>query len=128
MSSARRLHSRPRMQPRPIAQNLPPATVMTVRDEDSCLCRGHEGLLGRLAAGVMSSGTRVANHTLRLDRHRGAMPMTIPMSERRLEGRDEPIVDPNIPIVDAQHHLFDRPAMRYMLDDYLADARAGHRI
>jgi len=45
-----------------------------------------------------------------------------------LVGRDEPIIDPDIPIIDAHHHLFVRPALRYMLDDYLADARAGHRI
>src|SRR5258706_8208991 len=50
------------------------------------------------------------------------------------EGRDEPILDPDLPIIDSHHHLFDRPAqpdrpaLRYMLDDYLADARAGHRI
>lgn len=43
-------------------------------------------------------------------------------------GRDEPIVDPDLPIVDAHHHLFLRPTVRYLLDDYLADATAGHRI
>lgn len=43
-------------------------------------------------------------------------------------GRDEPILDPDLPIVDAAHHLFDRPALRYMFDDYLADVRAGHNI
>lgn len=47
---------------------------------------------------------------------------------KRNEGRDEPIVDPQIPIIDTHHHLFDRPALRYMLDDYLAHARLGHRI
>lgn len=47
---------------------------------------------------------------------------------KRLEGRDEPILDPDIPIIDAHHHLFDKPALRYMLDDFLEDARAGHRI
>jgi L-fuconolactonase len=45
-----------------------------------------------------------------------------------LAGRDEPILDPDIPIIDSAHHLFDRPSLRYMFDDYLADARAGHRI
>jgi len=45
-----------------------------------------------------------------------------------LVGRDEPISDPDIPIIDAHHHLFVRPALRYMLDEYLADVRAGHRI
>ncbi|MBT2336597.1 amidohydrolase family protein [Variovorax paradoxus] len=50
------------------------------------------------------------------------------MTGKRLEGRDETIIDPDLPIIDAHHHLFDRPALRYMLDDYLADAGAGHRI
>ena len=45
-----------------------------------------------------------------------------------LAGRDEPILDPDLPIVDAAHHLFDRPALRYMFDDYLKDANSGHRI
>ena len=51
-----------------------------------------------------------------------------------LAGREEPILEPDIPIIDAHHHLFDRPALgerpplRYLLDDYLADAQAGHRV
>jgi len=48
--------------------------------------------------------------------------------KKRLEGRDEPILDPEIPIIDAHHHLFDRPTLRYMLEDYPGDAKAGHRI
>ncbi|OAN75960.1 amidohydrolase [Sulfitobacter sp. EhC04] len=44
------------------------------------------------------------------------------------EGLDETILEPELPIVDAHHHLFDRPALRYMLEDYLEDATAGHRI
>jgi predicted TIM-barrel fold metal-dependent hydrolase len=47
---------------------------------------------------------------------------------KRLEGRDEPILAPDTLIIDAHHHLFDRPALRYMLDDYLNDVRAGHRV
>ncbi|HSV77693.1 MAG TPA: amidohydrolase family protein [Ramlibacter sp.] len=43
-------------------------------------------------------------------------------------GRDEPILEPDLTIIDSAHHLFDRPALRYMFDDYLADVRAGHRI
>lgn len=50
------------------------------------------------------------------------------MTHKRLEGRDETILEPELPIIDAHHHLFDRPALRYLLDDYLADARAGHNI
>ena len=43
-------------------------------------------------------------------------------------GRNEAILDPEMPIIDAHHHLFDRPTLRYMFDDYLEDVRAGHRI
>lgn len=48
--------------------------------------------------------------------------------DRRLEGRDEAILDPDLPIIDAHHHLYARPGQRYLLDDYLDDARAGHSI
>ncbi|RZL88135.1 MAG: amidohydrolase [Variovorax sp.] len=47
---------------------------------------------------------------------------------RRLDGRDEAILDPGLPIIDAHHHLFDRPAQRYMLEDYLDDVGAGHKV
>lgn len=43
-------------------------------------------------------------------------------------GRDEPVLEPDLPIIDAHHHLFTRPGLRYLLDDYLADAALGHRI
>lgn len=43
-------------------------------------------------------------------------------------GRNEPILEPELPIIDAHHHLVVRPGLRYLLDDYLADAKAGHRI
>ena len=45
-----------------------------------------------------------------------------------LDRRDEAIVDPDLPIIDAHHHLFDRPALRYLLNEYLADIGTGHRI
>jgi len=50
------------------------------------------------------------------------------VTAKRLEARDESIIDPDLPIIDAHHHLFDRPALRYMLEDYLADIGAGHKI
>lgn len=51
------------------------------------------------------------------------------MNLKRNEGRDEPILKPELPIVDAHIHLFDgRPVPRYMLPEFLADAMAGHRI
>jgi L-fuconolactonase len=50
------------------------------------------------------------------------------MTDRHLEGRDEPIVDPALPIIDTHHHLFIRPGISYMLSEYLADVGAGHDI
>jgi L-fuconolactonase len=47
---------------------------------------------------------------------------------RHLDGRDEPIVDPDLPIIDTHHHLFVRPGIRYLLEDYQADAGAGHDL
>jgi L-fuconolactonase len=58
-----------------------------------------------------------------------ALPLGTPATHPQiLVGRDEDILDPDIKIIDSHHHLFDRPPLKYMLDEYLADARAGHRI
>lgn len=40
----------------------------------------------------------------------------------------EPILDPDLPIVDTHHHLWDRAGHRYFLDDFLADLRTGHNV
>ena len=52
-----------------------------------------------------------------------------PTHPQLFTGRDEPILDPDLPIVDSHHHLYHRhDQLRYLLDEYLADARAGHRV
>ncbi|WP_330208788.1 MULTISPECIES: amidohydrolase family protein [unclassified Pseudomonas] len=40
----------------------------------------------------------------------------------------EPVVDPGRSIVDAHHHLWDRPGQRYLAEDYLVDVTGGHRV
>lgn len=45
-----------------------------------------------------------------------------------LATRQEEAIDPDRPIVDAHHHLFDRPGWRYLLDDYVADTTTGHNL
>ena len=40
----------------------------------------------------------------------------------------EPAIEPELPIVDPHHHLWDRPGWPYMLPDLLADTRSGHNI
>ncbi len=44
------------------------------------------------------------------------------------EGRDETILEPDLPIIDAHHHLRIRPIQRYMLEEYLADVQTGHKV
>ena len=40
----------------------------------------------------------------------------------------EDILDPDLPIVDPHHHLWERAGNRYLLDEHLADVRTGHNI
>ncbi len=40
----------------------------------------------------------------------------------------EEVLDPLQPIIDAHHHLYERPGCRYLLDDMLADLRCGHDV
>ena len=37
---------------------------------------------------------------------------------------DEPALEPELPIIDPHHHLWDRPGNRYLLQDLVADVRA----
>ena len=52
------------------------------------------------------------------------------MSELRAWHRlhSEPVIDAELPIVDAHHHLWDRPPERYQLDELMGDLNAGHAI
>jgi len=40
----------------------------------------------------------------------------------------EEILEPDLPIVDPHHHIWDRPGWRYMIDDLAADLGSGHNI
>jgi len=40
----------------------------------------------------------------------------------------EPILDPDLPIIDTHHHLWDRDGHRYLLPEFLADAATGHKL
>ena len=41
---------------------------------------------------------------------------------------DEPVLEPDLAIVDAHHHLWDRPESRYLFFDFLDDCGSGHNI
>ena len=40
----------------------------------------------------------------------------------------EPALDPGQAVIDSHHHLYHRPGLRYLLDDYLTDLSGGHDI
>lgn len=40
----------------------------------------------------------------------------------------EEVIDPQRPIVDPHHHLWDRGGLRYMLGDMIADIASGHNV
>src|SRR5262245_56116761 len=53
---------------------------------------------------------------------------TWPVRQDWLARRKEPILEPALPIVDAHHHLWERPGSRYLFEDLLADTKSGHNI
>src|SRR5262245_66336389 len=52
----------------------------------------------------------------------------LPVLEAWLNRRREPILEPDLPIVDPHHHLWDRPDWRYLLEELIADTASGHNI
>ena len=52
----------------------------------------------------------------------------LPVRDDWLARRTEAILEPELPIVDPHHHLWDRPGWRYLLDELLADLNSGHNI
>jgi predicted TIM-barrel fold metal-dependent hydrolase len=55
-------------------------------------------------------------------------PTYLPVRQDWLDRRREPILEPELAIVDPHHHLWDRPGWRYLLDELLADTGSGHNI
>lgn len=52
-----------------------------------------------------------------------------PPDEAWLAGNPpEPILEPDLPIIDTHHHLWDRGGHRYFLPDFLADVATGHHV
>lgn len=51
-----------------------------------------------------------------------------PEREDWLALTQEDPLDPELPIIDPHHHLWDYPHSRYLLDEFLQDAGSGHNI
>src|SRR6266705_297358 len=70
---------------------------------------------------------RIANRT-KLMSTPSPSPTYLPVRQDWLDRRNEPILEPELPIIDPHHHLWDRPGWRYLLDELLADIGTGHNI
>lgn len=55
-------------------------------------------------------------------------PHYLPVRADWLARRQEAVLQPELPIVDAHHHLWDRPGWRYLADELLEDVGTGHNI
>jgi predicted TIM-barrel fold metal-dependent hydrolase len=51
-----------------------------------------------------------------------------PIRDAWLRLTTEAAIDPDLPICDPHHHLWDHRNNRYLLDEFLQDARSGHNI
>ena len=56
------------------------------------------------------------------------MVAVLPGSDEWLAMLAESIVDPERPIVDPHHHLWDRPGSTYVLENLWADTGSGHNV
>ena len=58
--------------------------------------------------------------------------IALPRNHQWLAQTTEPALEPELPICDPHHHLWDnrptRVAERYLLDEILDDVRAGHNV
>jgi L-fuconolactonase len=79
-----------------------------------------------MAYANLSRGVRDANH---MEKDAVASDRKQPLSsEAWLAQVAEPPLEPDLPIVDPHHHLWDHPNSRYMLDEILGDTGTGHRV
>ena len=54
--------------------------------------------------------------------------ITAPRDAWLAKAPPETVLEPELPIIDTHHHLWDRPDHRYLLSEFLADLDAGHNV
>src|SRR6266851_3704182 len=52
----------------------------------------------------------------------------LPIRKDWLAVTQEPALEPDRPIIDPHHHLWDRPGNRYLFHDLMEDLNSGHNI
>jgi len=53
---------------------------------------------------------------------------SVPVRPDWLALRVEEAIEPDLPIIDPHHHLWDPPGQRYLFDDLMGDIRDGHNV
>jgi len=98
-------------------------TMNTIRS------RGRRNFLSAAATSVAACAIAPTHAFATEDTH--SMKTTsnyLPVRPEWLASGTEAAIEPEMPIIDAHHHFYERPGWIYLLDDYLADARSGHNI
>ncbi len=54
--------------------------------------------------------------------------MTAPNLDDWLGLVEEDVIDPQLPIIDPHHHLWEHPDNRYVAEDFLRDVASGHNV
>src|SRR5689334_25429772 len=52
----------------------------------------------------------------------------LPIRKDWLAATQEQALEPDRPIIDPHHHLWDRPSNRYLFHDLMEDLNSGHNI
>src|SRR5262244_1961935 len=88
------------------------------------LLAGSAGLVG--AAAAVSGGAFAQQAAAPVPP--GMPAVQAPVRQDWLDKRHEEIIEPELPIIDPHHHLWDRPNYRYLFPELLADVGSGHNI
>ena len=84
---------------------------------------------GLVGAAAMASGRALAQAPASAPAAASTMPaVQAPVRQDWLARRTEEILEPDLPIIDPHHHLWDAPRYRYMFPELLADVGSGHKI
>jgi L-fuconolactonase len=92
-----------------------------------------EGLISRRlllagSAGLVGAAAMAAPPALAQGTPPAVLSVQAPVRQDWLDKRREEIIEPDLPIIDPHHHLWDRSGYRYLFPELLADVGSGHNI
>ncbi|WP_233852900.1 amidohydrolase family protein [Paraburkholderia sp. HD33-4] len=86
-------------------------------------------ILGAVATSMMFPAMTVRQAFAKEDTHSVSTTSNyLPVRAEWLASGTEAALEPDMPIIDAHYHFYERAGWTYLLDEYLQDARSGHNI